>query len=260
MNKYFKITPPYKLVSYIFLQNHMTIFGLVILIIGQLISILDVSRFDKSCLLFPFSESMEIQGKVTAVNTIHYTFSNHYTYGYDYEVNDSNLGYAFGASFDKRTDLKEGDKVTVEYVKSDPSIHRIKGMRNSFVIDTTVIYLLVSLVGFIFLAYGLRNTRKFLKMVKNGYVTTASLSEKPTTNLIEGSRYIVLKFAFMTKGGQSVEFVKQLTNAKNILDDEEELIVYNENDPSQHQFVDRLPTQLKAYIYSEVEFYQKNAL
>lgn len=203
-----------------------------------------------------FSETAEKQGKIVAVNPIYYTLSNHYIYGYDYEIYDSELGQIFGASYGKVDHIKLGDNVTIEYLKNDPSIHRIKGMRNSFFIDITIIYFLTSIIGLLFIAYGVKHTWLFLKIVKNGYVTTARLSEKPTSTLIEETRYFIMKFSFRTKKGESIKITKELSNPKNILDDEEELIVYDENNPSNNFFIDRLPEKLKEYIYNEIKKHQ----
>lgn len=252
MKNHIKITPPHKLKTYIFLQNYMTMIGLVILLIGQSLSFLDTSRFDVSTLQFFYAEKDELQGKIIAVNPIYYTFSNNHIYGYDYEVYDSELGRSYGTSFANRGDLKVGNKVTVEYLKNNTSTHRIKGMFNSFIIDVTVIYILIILVGLLFVTIGWRNTRRFLMMVKNGYITKAKLSEKPKTRLIEDTRYYEMKFAFQTKEGQGVEIKKLLSNAQNILDDEQEWIIYDENKPSKNYFIDRLPPKLKQYVYDEI--------
>ncbi len=251
MSSQIKIEPPYKLKTYIFLKDYMTIFGLVILLFGQIFSFSEYSHIDISSITMVFSKTEKTEGKIVDVYSIYYAFFDKYTNAYDYEIHHPELGSSYGTSFGK-SDLKKGDNVIVEYVKDKPTIHRIKGLSNSFITDTTYMYLVILLVGFYFIIVGAKRTRAFLRDVKNGYITKAKLYEKPTTRTIDETTYIVMKFLFTTKTGDTIKTKKELSNATNLLDDEEEYILYDENDPSNNYFVDRLPKKLKDYIYSEI--------
>ncbi len=251
MSSQIKIEPPYKLKIYIFLKDYMTIFGLVILLFGQIFSLNENSHIDISSITMSFSETEKSDGKIIDVYPIYYAFFDKYINAYDYQMYHPDYGISYGTSFGM-SELKKGDPVVVDYVKSSPTIHRIQGMSNSFINDTTYMYLVILLVGIYFLFVGAKRTRAFLKDVKNGYITKAKLYEKPTTRTIDETTYIVMKFLFTTNTGKTIKIKKELSNATKLLDDEEEFILYDENDPSKNYFVDRLPQKLKDYIYSEI--------
>ena len=97
-----------------------------------------------------------------------------------------------------------------------------------------------------------------MKIINNGYITKAKLSKKPTSKIIDETRYIVLEFAFTTKNQESTLIHKELTNPNNILDDEEEYILYDEKNPTENYFLDRLPKKLKEYIYQEIRTLHNN--
>lgn len=149
--------------------------------------------------------------------------------------------------------LRIGDNVNVEFVKNHPSIHRIVGMHNSFINEATIVFWIIWLIGLVLIVLGVRNTNTFIDIVKNGFVTTASLSKRPTSRVVDETRFIVVEFAFLTKEGELFKINKELTNARNILDDKEEYIIYSEKNPNKNYFVDRLPKRLKEYIYSELK-------
>ncbi len=251
MSSQIRIKPPYKLKSYIFLKDYMTIFGLVILLFGQIFSLSEYSHIDIASITMSLSKIEKSEGKIVDVYPIYYAFFDKYINAYDYEMYHPDLGISYGTSFAKST-LKKGDNIIVEYVKDHPTIHRIKGMSNSFINDTTCMYMIILMVGFYFIIVGAKRTRAFLRDVKNGYITKAKLYEKPTTMVIDETRYIVMKFLFITKGGDTIKIKKELSNATDLLDDEEEWILYNENNTSNNYFVDKLPKKLKDYIYSEI--------
>ncbi|MCG8580981.1 MAG: hypothetical protein MI866_13760 [Bacteroidales bacterium] len=252
MSSHIRIEPPYKLKTYIFLKDYMTIFGLVILLFGQIFSFSEYSHIDIQSIKLSYSETAKAKGKIINDNAIHYTFSDKYLFAYDYEMHHPELLSMYGTSFSEKA-LNAGDDIMVEYLEDKPNIHRIEGMSNSFLTDTTYIYVTIMLIGFYFIFSGAKRTLIFLKNIKNGYVTTAKLYERPTTRYIDDTRFIVMKFSFETKNGDTIKVKKELSNAQNLLDDAEELIVYDEKDPSKNYFVDRLPQKLKGYIYAELK-------
>lgn len=253
MDSHIKITPPKKIKTYMFLQNPLTFIGLIILLFGQFFWLAEYSYIDLPSLKIPFTSKTETQGQVVNVESTGLSLLDFYYNAYDYKIDLPTLGSLYGTSFSNSSKLKVGDKVIVEYVKKDPKIHRIKGMKNSFVTDVTIFAWVICLVGLSLIIWGARKTNSFMKIIKTGYITKARLSKRPTTRVIDETRYIVLEFAFTTKNMESIIINKELTNPKNILDDKEEYILYDEKNPNRNYFLDRLPQKLKNYVYNELK-------
>ncbi|WP_066628200.1 hypothetical protein [Labilibacter marinus] len=233
----------------------MTIIGLVILLIGQLVSLAMYSQIDFASSRFLFSSKAETPGQILAVvPTGYYLFNADYT-AYDYRIDIPGLGSSYGTSFgtDGNLMIKKGDYIDIEYLKNHPNTHRIKGMRNSFITEGSLIMWGICLVGVYFLIRGFKNTNRFIYHVKNGYITTATLAKAPKTTVIGDTRYFVLEFSFIAQDNKPITIKKEVLNADNLLDDDEEHILYDKNNPSQNYFVDRLPKKLKEYIYQELK-------
>lgn len=253
MSNHIRISPPYKLKTYIFFKNYMTSIGLITFLVSFLFSVGDFAYLDLSALNFSYSKTEQMKGKIIGVASTGVKIGHNSIIAYDFEINHPDIGTYQSTSFSRYAGYKVGDIVDIEYVLKNPEIHRVAGMKNSFVNDLTIILWAFWIIGLTLILLGIRNTREFLKLVENGYVTTATLSKRPTSKVVDHARFFILEFSFLTKEGELVKINKELQNARNILDDKLELIIYSEKNPQKNYFIDRLPKQLKDYIYTQVK-------
>jgi len=158
-----------------------------------------------------------------------------------------------GASYDTYRDLQPGDKVTVEYLLSDPYTSRIEGMDSSIVpVWVVLLVMIFPTIGFFLCLPGIGKMRKQTKVLKNGVLTTARLvREEPTNTTINGRRVFRFYFAYQVNG-TGYETTVETHHYEEITDEPEEELVYHRDRPAEALIVDDLPASIRQKVWKQL--------
>lgn len=159
--------------------------------------------------------------------------------GVEYE----NVSYATG----KR--LKEGARVTVEYVPGDPSVSRIQGMRREpFGVEGfgglffLLFFGVFLAVGFTMLVVGLRRGIKANRMLAGGKLALGKLkSRKPTSTSINDQTVWEFTFEFRAEDGRTYETKARTHKTGDLADQAGEYLLYDTFQPSYATMMDNMP-------------------
>jgi len=170
-------------------------------------------------------------------------YANHYSFagpdGVEYK----------GVSYRTRRQLKEGQKVTVEYPQGKPQISRIKGMRRKPLGLFGLIPLIFPLIGLFMLIAGIKKGIKANRLLALGEQTTGRLKSKEKINMEVGRRrrrrvskpFYKLTFEFTTADGETSEVVVKTNEPHKLEDQPEEPLLYDPMRPSYAVMLDDLP-------------------
>jgi len=147
-----------------------------------------------------------------------------------------------GVSYQTGGYLEEGQPVTVEYVDSDPSLSRIRGMRASQAGPWVAFVYIFPVIGLVLALAGLRRGFRARRLLATGELALATLqSKEPTNTVINNQRVFRYTFEFEVPGGGRYEVVGK-THRRSVLEDEEaERVVYDPRDPAEATLLDELP-------------------
>jgi len=187
---------------------------------------------------FAFARGYETtEGTTTGWRSTSLSINEVPVYETSYRYDHPEAGTVSGASYATGSWEGEGQRVTVEYVPSDPTLSRIAGMRSSqgglgviFVVIFPVVGLVLALVA---LSKGLR-TRRLLQV---GRVTRGTLlTSEATSTRVNEQPVMKLTFEFQDERGGSWQAIAKTHQPHGLEDEERELLVYDPADPSEFVF------------------------
>lgn len=149
---------------------------------------------------------------------------------FNYNINGIEMQ---NTSFAREWYPKSGAPVQIEYLNEDPSKARIRGTSYSQYGLFALIVLCIAMVLFVFALYRLRLNFLWIKLLQMGTVAKARLVNKRRTNMmINNQPVMALEFAFEDKSGKQHQWTMKTHLSSDLTDDKQELILYNENNPS----------------------------
>lgn len=135
-----------------------------------------------------------------------------------------------------------GQRVTVEYLRQDSSLSRIRGMRRELFGPSAALTLIFPLIGAGFLLRGLSQGIQGCQLLRGGRLAWATLKDwRPTNTLINNRPVIALTFEFRAQDGMDYEIVAKSHEPENLEDEPRELLLYDPADPEYAALVDHLP-------------------
>jgi hypothetical protein len=177
-----------------------------------------------------FSEGGSKHHRGTPVYVVHYSF-----------IGPDDAEYK-GASFNTGRQLKEGQKVTVEYPQGKPRTSRIKGMRRKPVGLFGLFPVVFPLLGLLFIITGTKKGIKANRLLALGEQTTGTLkSKEKTRSQVNKKNVYKLTFEFKTTEGTTYQAVAKTHETKKLEDQKEEPLLYDPVLPSYAVMLDDLP-------------------
>lgn len=191
---------------------------------------------------FTLASSVNTKGNITNITETNSRVNRRYVFAFDYTflVNDKIYN---NTSFS--TEKPQTNEVTVEYLAKNPHNSRIMGMRQK----TFPIY--VALIGvfpivvFLILFFALKINLKAISLLKNGEIGYAKLLRTEATN-VRVNRHPVIRlfYEFEDKNGKKHEFSYKSHEPEKIIDEAQEMLFYDVNNPERNVLKDSLVAKI----------------
>jgi len=165
-------------------------------------------------------------------------YANHYAFRVErLEQDFHGISYTTGQRF------SEGERVTIEYVSSNPNISRIEGTRSgTFSPWVLCLVGLFPLVGIIFVTVSMWSGFKANRLLTHGRVALGTLIDKqPTSTRINNQTVYKLTFEFTADNGQRYEAVARSHQPFVLEDEPQEQLLYDPQNPRKAVLLDNLP-------------------
>ena len=139
-----------------------------------------------------------------------------------------------------------GQRVTVEYLRSNPEASRVEGMRRTIFGPAAVFVVIFPLVGAGLAFSGLREGIRAARLLNIGRLAFGKLTSVAGTNTTINSRQVMaMTFSFRAYDGATYEVTSKTNRPENLDDQSEELILYDPDDPTRGAALDALPGSLQ---------------
>lgn len=190
--------------------------------------------------LFSF-QSNKVGGIVESVETTNATENDVQVYRVNYVYFD-HLGRQHTGSSYSTGDPGAGGRVFIEYLPYAPSISRIEGMRRAIFGPFAVTAIIIPLIGLGFLVAGVRNGLKANRLLAQGRIAFGKLIASEMTNISINNRPVMkLRFAFTSHEGLDWEVVAKTHEPEDLIDEQEEPLLYDPEYPAYAVLLDNLP-------------------
>ena len=202
-----------------------------------------VANADLSFLNFrgPFSHA---DGRVLGIERTNASENHAHIYENRYEFSAAGEWFR-GVSYSTgKPDLSVGDTVRIEYKEDDPRQSRIAGLRRGLFGPGVLFVLLFPLVGAAFVAGAMLYGMKRNRLLRTGLVTAGVLKkQRPTNTTIQNRRVYELTFAFTDWMGRPQQAVVRSSRPEKLMDEREEPMLYDVDDPSSACMLDDAPSR-----------------
>jgi hypothetical protein len=195
--------------------------------------------------LFAFRAGTEtIEGRTTGYDATSLSINDVRVYETTYSFDHPDAGTVHGVSDETGSWVEPGQRVSVEYARSDPARSRIAGMRSNPGGLGTVFIFIFPAVGLTLGLVGFRTGRRRVELLSNGLVTRGTLLTSERTNTRVNNRPVMrLTFEFEADNGATYQTVAKTHQPWGLEDEARELLVYDSRDPSRASMLDVLPCQ-----------------
>lgn len=191
-----------------------------------------------------FSGSLEVsKGSVTGSEETDTEDNEQSVYRVFYKFTAKDGQEYEGVSYKTGRGLPKGSSVTVEYSPGDPGRYsRIKGFRYTASGVVVFVFFLFPLVGLGLAVPGTMRGLRANRLLKNGNFGFARLVEMRETDAeIDDEPVMELFFEFEADDGNTYEVVEKTHEPDDLLDEEEEIVLYDPKHPEDAMMVDNLP-------------------
>jgi len=231
----------------------LSIIGLVFFLMGSIFVLVFGSLSDWSS--FSFDEnSPTVTGYVNDIGETGASINDEYVleYFYTYKLLDGSE-YEGVSYMEGDSGIELGSEVQVEYVKDNPEISRIQGMRNSeFGVLVVVLVGIFPLIGLILFYFGFSKSLKHLRILKIGEIAYGKYLYREATNVSVNERTVFkLTFEFTARNGRTYKAIAKTHQPERLQDEEEEMLVYDPNKPEAAVLLDSLPKRIKKYFLKD---------
>ncbi len=172
-----------------------------------------------------------------------YIYANHFRFRASDGNEYAGVSFTRGAYAPSRSGSESGiESVSVQYLSSNPHISRISGQRLKPFGPDVIIVILFPLVGFCFIAFGLAQGIRTLRLLASGEAALGTLEKRePTIVKVNGRPVYALTFSFKTRNGMQAFAVTKTNEPEKLEDDKEERLFYDPFNPSKAVLFDSLP-------------------
>ena len=196
------------------------------------------------------SNPAQIEGTITGVDYTNTEVNERPVMQYFYTFVSPEIGEWYGYSYSSTSTADVGDRVTILYNSTDPSISKIRGMDTSsggffFGVLFPLFFVVPLLIAWIIF---LRRALFKLKVLRKGSLTEGVLiDKKATATEINNQRVYALTFEYEV-GSTKYTRVTKTHEINELMDDPKELMIYHYDYPSKAIVVDALPRSVGRYI------------
>jgi len=139
-----------------------------------------------------------------------------------------------------------GQRVTVEYLRSNPEVSRVEGMRRTTFGPAAIFVVIFPLVGASLAFFGLLEGIRVSRLLRIGRLAFGKLTAVAGTNTTINSRQVMaMTLAFRAHDGATYDVTSKTNLPENLDDQAEELILYDPDDPTRGAALDALPGKLQ---------------
>jgi hypothetical protein len=135
-----------------------------------------------------------------------------------------------------------GQRLGVTYLRSQPEVARVDGMRRTTFGPLAAIAGIFPLIGAVFVAFGLREGWKANRLLGTGRLAFARVtSVQPTGATVNNRPVMAVTLTFRAQDGGSYDLTSKTNAPERLTDQSEELILFDPDDPTYGTALDSLP-------------------
>ncbi len=238
----------------IFYSNLFMVIGTIWTMIPLSILILDNTAISDSIALSNSDNYTE--GNIISKNETQHKGRVYYDRIIAYKVN--NVSYEIG----ERSELDTiTEKINVKYLPEKPDVASISGNSVGEMRTTILMFSIFSLIGFGFLAYGIKKSSQNLTILENGEIALGKFLRSEATNTTINKQTVMkLYFSFTDKYGKEQQTVAETHNTHKLRDKALKMLVYIPNDVKKSVFLDILPSFVRKKLEPEFVKLKNKAL
>ncbi|MBN1351206.1 DUF3592 domain-containing protein [candidate division KSB1 bacterium] len=216
-------------------------FGWIFFGIGMIFVWNFIPNVDYSSLAF-HGKIEHVKGTITSIEetAVSVNDSPIILYYYYFKALDGNeyTGYSYSTGLQ----YPPGEAVDVEYPAGKPEHSRIAGMRWEMFSLWALLFLLLPIIGFPFLYYGLKRGIKTNHLLRNGILTKGKFISKQATNTtVNDQRVYKLTFEYKADDGKIYQIHHKTHETHKLLDEREESLLFDPLDPNGGMLMDAIP-------------------
>jgi hypothetical protein len=138
-----------------------------------------------------------------------------------------------------------GQRLSVTYMRSQPTVARVEGMRRTTFGPLAAIAGIFPLIGAVMILFGLREGLKGNRLLGSGRLAFGTLTAAvPTNTTINNRQVIAMTFSFRAHDGATYEVTSKTNQPERLGDQVEELVLFDPNDPTYGTALDGMPGSL----------------
>jgi hypothetical protein len=139
-----------------------------------------------------------------------------------------------------------GQRVAVRYLRGNPEVSRVEGMRRTTFGPGAIFVVIFPLVGAALAFFGLLEGIRASRLLGIGRLAFGKLTSVAGTNTTINNRQVMaMTLSFRAHDGAEYEVTSKTSEPENLDDQAEELILYDPDDPTRGAALDALPGSLQ---------------
>jgi hypothetical protein len=201
---------------------------------------------DLSGLWMGLLDTRQTTGVVTAVEETNASENDSPVYAVRYHFTAANGSRVEAMAYSTGYSPESGQRVRVEYLPSDPKVARVEGMRRTTFGPAAILVVIFPLVGASLAFFGLFEGFRASRLLGIGRLAFGKLTSTAGTNTTINNRQVMaMTFSFRAHDGATYDVTSKTSTPENLEDQEEELILYDPDDPTRGAALDALPGNLQ---------------
>jgi hypothetical protein len=185
------------------------------------------------------------QGTIMDVRSTNASINERRVHANDYRFRAADGAEHGGTSYSTRV-YKAGAKVTIEHPAGRPEISRIVGQRAAIFPAPVGLVGLIPAVGLLLIVLGMRSGMNRNWLLANGRLAPGVLRSREATGATVNKRPVYkLTFDFQAANGRTFQAVARTHLVENLMDEAEELVLYDPRQPGRATLVDGLPMKVQ---------------
>jgi hypothetical protein len=201
---------------------------------------------DVSGPLLALMDTAQASGVVTSVEGTNASENDSPVYAIHYRFVAANGTQVEATAYSTGYRPEAGQRVTVEYLRGQPEVARVQGMRRSTFGAAALVVAIFPLVGAGLTYFGLREGIRTSRLLGIGRLAFGKLtSAVPTNTTINNRQVMAMTFSFRAHDGATYEVTSKTNLPERVNDQAEELILYDPDDPTRGVALDALPGSLQ---------------
>ncbi|MCU0431348.1 MAG: hypothetical protein MUF42_15400 [Cytophagaceae bacterium] len=241
---------PFSLVLSLYFKNPIFWIGAVFTLVGIPIILLIVFTVNFAAMGFS-PEAQLYKAKITAIEETNTSVNGRRVMKYEYTWYSQGAQAGNSFSYSNESSLQVGDWTLAE---RDPEnkLTRLQGMD----FDTApswflFIFLIFPIIGGTFLFFAIKKALHQSHLIKHGILAKGKLTRMaPTHTQINNQTVFEVYFEFKSLHGTTTEAMIRTHEVGRVQDEQEELLVYLAEDPTQAYLLDAMPGQVKNFFSS----------